>query len=148
MRIYLDVCCLNRPLDDLRIGRNRLEAEAIMEIIRRIRNAEWEMVGSEAVDAELSAMPLPERRAKVAALAQLRSSCVRAEEPERLRARTLLTMGLRYMDALHLACAEAAHCDVLLTTDDRFLAKSRVNRDRIMVRVANPLLWIAEVSTP
>lgn len=31
MRIYLDVCCLNRPLDDLSIGRNRLEAEAVLE---------------------------------------------------------------------------------------------------------------------
>ncbi|BAY02118.1 hypothetical protein ACOWPH_21415 [Anabaena sp. PCC 7938] len=32
-RIYLDVCCLNRPFDDQTQWRTRLETEAILEII-------------------------------------------------------------------------------------------------------------------
>jgi hypothetical protein len=34
-RIYLDVCCLNRPFDDQRQDRIRLEAEAIERILDR-----------------------------------------------------------------------------------------------------------------
>jgi len=60
----------------------------------------------------------------------------------------LLSLGFRYMDALHVACAESARCDVLLSTDDAVLSKSRTHKDRIMIQVANPLRWIAEVTEP
>lgn len=73
MRVYLDVCCLNRPLDDLSVGRNRLEAEAVLQIVRHVQSGKWELVGSEAVDAELSLTPSSERRSHTAALSQLRS---------------------------------------------------------------------------
>lgn len=148
MRIYLDVCCLNRPLDDLSIGRNRLEAEAVLDIIRRVRSGQWELIGSDAVDTELGLMPSGERRAKALAMAQLRSLTVPADQAERARALELLGIGFGYMDALHVACAETAHCDVMLSTDDRLLGKSRTHKERIMVRVANPLQWIAEVNAP
>jgi predicted nucleic acid-binding protein len=148
MRVYLDVCCLNRPFDDLSIGRNRLEAEAVLEIVRHVQSGQWMMISSEAVDAELSLMPSLDRRAKTMALVGLRSTVVNAQESERARAIELSSLGFRYMDALHIACAEKAGCDVLLTTDDGLLAKYRTHEDRIMVRVSNPLQWIAEVSTP
>lgn len=145
MRIYLDVCCLNRPLDDLSVGRNKLEAEAVMEILRRVQNEVWELVGSQVVDAELSLIPSPERRIKAMELAQLRSSRIDAGQGERSRAVELLSLGLRYMDALHVACAESSQCDVFLTTDDKLLAKAQAYEERIMVKVGNPLAWIIEV---
>jgi hypothetical protein len=148
MRIYLDVCCLNRPHDDLSIDRNRLEAEAVLEILRHVRSGTWQMVGSEAVDAEIALTPSPERRLKTTALSQLRSDSVVAGHTERSRAMELLALGFRYMDALHLACAESGHCDVLLSTDKSFVARSQSHKDRIMVPVANPLQWISEVNVP
>lgn len=36
MKIYLDVCCLNRPFDDQAQTRIRLESEAILLIIARM----------------------------------------------------------------------------------------------------------------
>jgi hypothetical protein len=36
-RVYLDVCCLNRPLDDSSQDRIRLEAEAVLLIYRKCR---------------------------------------------------------------------------------------------------------------
>jgi hypothetical protein len=49
------------------------------------------------------------------------------------------------MDAFHLAYAELAAVDVLLTTDDRFLRRAlRVIGDTT-VRVANPVDWKQEV---
>lgn len=40
-KIYLDVCCLNRTLDDLEQFRIRLEAEAVTEIIHTLRR--WQV---------------------------------------------------------------------------------------------------------
>lgn len=61
----------------------------------------------------------------------------RAEELERL--------GFKALDALHIACSEAAGADVLLTTDDRVLAKAKEFQDSLRVRVENPILWLMEV---
>jgi len=33
MKLYLDTCCLQRPLDDQRQARIRLEAEAILALL-------------------------------------------------------------------------------------------------------------------
>ena len=52
MRIYLDVCCLNRPFDDQTQDRIHLESEAIILILKRIRSGNWEWVSSEAVSFE------------------------------------------------------------------------------------------------
>ena len=41
-RIYLDVCCLNRPFDDQRQDHIRLEAEAVLLILGRCEAREWQ----------------------------------------------------------------------------------------------------------
>ncbi len=38
MKIYLDVCCLNRPFDDQTQDRIHLEAETILTIMKFIEN--------------------------------------------------------------------------------------------------------------
>jgi len=43
MRIYLDNCCFNRPFDDQKQIRIRLETEAKLEIQRRILLGEIEL---------------------------------------------------------------------------------------------------------
>ena len=53
MKIYFDACCLNRPFDDQRQPRIRLEAEAISLILQKLHQREWEWVGSEALVSEL-----------------------------------------------------------------------------------------------
>ena len=45
--------------------------------------------------------------------------------------------GVKAMDALHTACAIIAHCDYLLTTDDRLL---KYHTDRI--RIVDPTEFI------
>ena len=47
MRLYLDVCTLNRPYDDQAIDRNRLEAEAVIIILGRIRQHRHDMISVE-----------------------------------------------------------------------------------------------------
>ena len=55
------------------------------------------------------------------------------------RARELVALGFGSFDALHLACAEAAGVDLLLTTDDRFLRRTQRYQAALRVRVYNPV---------
>lgn len=60
------------------------------------------------------------------------------------RARHLRSQGLRDIDALHLAVAEAAAVEVLLTTDDDFIRAARNLQPPSPVRV-NPVVFATEV---
>ena len=56
-QIYLDVCCLNRPFDDQNQQRIRLESEAVIMIINRCILDEWELITSNALEAEIDRTP-------------------------------------------------------------------------------------------
>ena len=49
MRIYLDVCCLNRPFDDQRQDRIHLESEAVLTILKHIESGKWKLISSDAI---------------------------------------------------------------------------------------------------
>ncbi len=71
MLIYLDVCCLNRPFDNQTQERIRLEAEAVLLILERCEVGTWRLLGSEAIDYEISQIPNMYRRHKVFYLASI-----------------------------------------------------------------------------
>jgi predicted nucleic acid-binding protein len=58
------------------------------------------------------------------------------------RGRELQAHGLRPLDALHVASAEAAGCAYLVTTDDRMAATLRRNATTLRVRLADPMLMV------
>ncbi len=74
--IYLDVCCLNRPFDDQGQKRIRLEAEAILYILAKFQNGEWQLLGSEAFDDELGNTPQGIRKRQMINWAALASNKV------------------------------------------------------------------------
>ena len=65
MRIYLDNCCLNRPCDDQRQMRVRLEAEATLCIQEHIRSGTLELAWSYILDFANAANPFEERRTTI-----------------------------------------------------------------------------------
>ena len=144
-RIYLDVCCLNRPFDDLSQERVRLEAEAVKSVLVLIGTRQWVGVGSEAIDFEIGRMPDPDRQLEVALITSGFSEYITIGEPERQRGLEWESFGFGSLDALHLACAEKAGADVLLTTDDLLLRKAGRYVTNLTVRVANPWTWLEEV---
>lgn len=146
MLIYLDVCCLNRPFDDQTQERIHLESEAVLLILIRCQSKEWQLLGSEVVDYEISQIPDEERRQKVRYLATVGESKVTVTESVESRAQELEKLGFKVYDALHIAGAEAGSADVLLTTDDRMLSKAQQHEEELHVRVANPTLWLMEVA--
>jgi hypothetical protein len=60
-RIYLDVCCLNRPFDQQSQARIRLETEAILEIINYCQAGTWTLITSNVLEAEINQTPNKER---------------------------------------------------------------------------------------
>jgi hypothetical protein len=60
------------------------------------------------------------------------------------RAQEVMRLGFKPLDAMHVACAEAARCDVLRTTDDAVLKRAAKSRPMLMVDIRNPLDWLLE----
>ena len=88
--------------------------------------------------------PHPERRFENVALLAFASETIQVSSEIRVRARQFQAAGFGPFDALHLACAEAARVDVLLTTDDGFMRKASRGDGRPRVAVRNPLSWSRE----
>ncbi len=144
MKIYLDVCCWNRPFDDQSQNRVRLEAEAVLSILEMSESGELEIIGGDVVDGELSEMPDDERREKVELLLTLASSHVSLTTAIERRAIELQKWNIAPLDALHLASAENISAD-FLTADDDLLRKAQYAG--LKVKVENPAKWLIQKTT-
>ena len=124
MKIYLDNCCFNRPFDDQNQLRIKLETEAKLHIQNAIRAGQYALGWSYILDYENAANPLEERRTEIQRWEALADSYV-AETPAILAAmKELVTVGIKPLDALHIACAQALECQCLLTVDKGILTKA------------------------
>jgi len=94
MKIYLDVCCLNRPFDDQAQDRIHLEAEAILAVLNYSRMSGWSVIGSDAIDFEIGKMPDHDKRLKVQILSTLHDVHVKVDAGVARRATELKQMGL------------------------------------------------------
>ena len=143
--IYLDVCCMCRPFDDLAQDRVRREADAVKEILLRIGKGEWSWVGSDVMMFEIGEITEQDLQLDIALMIRDVSRVVVPGDAERSRAAVLRGLGFKDVDSLHLACAESAVVDVFLTTDDVLLKRAKRHADAVKVKVRNPLNWLAEV---
>ncbi|NCP88230.1 type II toxin-antitoxin system VapC family toxin [bacterium] len=145
MKIYLDTCCLNRPFDDQRQPRVRLESEAITLIMEKIRQREWEWFGSEVLIYEIEQTANTERKERLLFLAQEANQTFEISEKTLVRAEALSSLGFGEYDALHLASAESAKVDVFLTTDDQLQKIADKNKKRFSALIViNPVKWLEE----
>lgn len=144
-KIYFDTSCLNRPFDDQTQVRVRLEAEAVLAILARIENGEWTWIGSDVLIDEVEQTPDTQKLSRVKLLSDFIKENIEIGEKEEQRAKELQAEGFQVFDALHIACAETAKADVLLSTDDRLLKLAKRISKKINVRVENPLVWVEEM---
>ena len=139
MRVYLNTSALNRPFDDLSRERVRLEAEAVTLLLAAIERRAVEWVTSEYLVFEVSRIPDPERRHRVASFVGLASEALPVSSAVVMRARELEKHGLRGLDSLHVAAAEAARCDYLVTTDDRMVRRASKAGAATRVAIVTPM---------
>ena len=86
MRIYLDVCSLNRPFDDHTQDRVRLESEAVLTIHSRSQTESRILLGGEIIDIEISKIPDDDRMQKVSLLSSISQSYTITDEDTEKRA--------------------------------------------------------------
>jgi len=146
VRIYLNTSALSRPFDDLSRSRARHEAEAVSMLVAAVEARHVELVASEYLAFELSQHPHQEQAQRIATPLLLAKTLVRASASVTLRARTLEQFGLRGLDELHIASAEAGKADLLVTTDDRMLKRAARARAMLHVRVLLPASALAVIS--
>jgi predicted nucleic acid-binding protein len=141
VKVFLDACCLSRLTDDQSQARIREEAEAIERILAGVRQGTVELASSEALEDEARRTPSMERRIELEILLSVASITVEVGEAIATTLPRMARAGYGVFDALHLAAAESAGVDVLLSTDDRLIKRVArgVGNPRIAVR--NPVSW-------
>ena len=142
-RIYLDASALNRPFDDQRLSRNRLEAEAVLAILERIEAGEIELISSAALAYENLMSPLIERREYVTTYLTLATTFVATDPALLQRAREFEAQGMRPLDALHLASAERGRAQSFVTCDDRILKRARQGKLGTRLTIGTPVEFVA-----
>ncbi len=145
MKIYLDNCSLQRPLDDKTQTRIRLEAEAITEVLLLCESGELELVSSEILVLEIARMPNPKRRALTLNTLSLAGDKINLNDEIENRAIKFEKDGLKAFDALHLATAEFGKVDFFCTSDDKILKKTERISD-LKIKVVSPLKLVEEVT--
>lgn len=125
MRLYLDLCCFNRPYDDQTQSRIRIETEAKVIIQQKLKEGECELLWSSILDFECSKNPFPEHRMAIMSWRQMACAVVMADPPVLDEARRLMAYGVSEFDALHAASSMAGKADLLVTSDDRLLKRLR-----------------------
>lgn len=144
MNVYLDNCCLNRLLDDRSYSQIYYERNSVMLILELAEQKAVELTGSQMLVKEIEETKDLYRRSILRLVYGLVSREISVDMPILRRAEEIRRISnIKYKDSIHLACAEAAGADALLTTDKKFL--NNCNRIHTYTKVMNPSQWLMEV---
>jgi predicted nucleic acid-binding protein len=123
MNIYLDTSALNRIFDDQSQPRIFLEASAMLLVFGLIDKRIISIVSSEVLIYENSRNPYVERKLFVTSVLQKARVIQTLNDNLAKRAVEIETLGVKGLDALHLACAERLKAAYFVTCDDRIIRK-------------------------
>lgn len=144
LKLYLDNCCYNRPFDDLKQEKICLEATAVEDILKLAINQKLLLYKSIAIDFELSRISDGNKKRQVEDLYDAMNLIdIPYNDTIKIRATELRKYNIKDMDALHIAFAESANVDYMVTTDRLLLNAAK--RADLMVKVINPVEFIMEV---
>lgn len=144
MRIYLDTCSLQRPLDDRSSARIALEAEAILAILALCERGVLTLVSSDVLSFEINQNPYPQRKIFAETIIAQAMECITLDKNIIMRAKEFEQQGVKAIDALHLASAEAVSVDFFCTCDDRFFRRTK-DIPSLALKVRTPLALAQEV---
>lgn len=145
MRIYLDACSLQRPLDDRSQIRINIEAEAVLTILRIAEAGRLELLSSEVLRFEIARIPNQYRKVQVTEMLKLATNVIELNDEIEAQADNFINSGVKPLDALHLASASWAKADYFCTCDDRLLKKRNTLKSST-TDIVSPLQLVAEVA--
>ena len=67
---------------------------------------------------------------------------INIDEDVDFRSQQLENLGFGLYDSFHIACAEVAQADILLSTDDRLLKNSVRHQGLLKISLDNPVTWL------
>jgi len=137
MKIYLDNCCFNRPFDDQASLIICLETEAKLHVQELVRQGELELLWSFVLDYENGQNPFEEVRNRIAEWKTLAVADCNLSDEIAVKASGLMKLGLKQMDASHVACAIHLGANYFLTTDKKVL-----NKQITEIECLNPIDFI------
>ena len=137
MKVYLDNCCFSRPFDDQSSLVVYLETEAKLHIQELVRNGELQLLWSFVLDYENASHPFDEVRNRIAEWKKLAFADCSLSKDVSDKALELMQLGLRQMDASHVACAIVMCAGCFLTVDKKIL-----NKPITRIEAINPIDFV------
>lgn len=141
MKIYIDINVYSRKFDDQSQPRIELETLGLNLVLQLVFSGAVEVVSSTVLDYENSRNPLETRRDWIESCLRLAKIQVALDDAIIERGKELEEQGLKTIDALHVACAEAAGCEYFLTCDKRL-----IRRYSGRMKIINPASFILELT--
>ena len=144
MKIYLDNCCINRPLDDKSQLRIAIESEIVLNILSLVESEEIRLISSELLEFEANKNTNIFRKEFTFDILNKADDFVKLSDNIETRAKDFIREGIKPIDALHLASAEEIKADYFCTCDDNFLKKAKKIED-LAIRVISLLEIVREI---
>nr|MDO8098504.1 PIN domain-containing protein [Candidatus Njordarchaeota archaeon] len=144
-RIYIDTSVWCRPFDEPS-KRVLEEEEALYVILEKSFKGEVKVVTSVAVDFEVSRIKDPTKRTDTKDIIEMFADLHVKEVPLSLRNSLIEEVGLRPLDATHLAIA-ASNAEYFITVDDTILIKAIQIENLSRLKVKKPQEFLEEINT-
>lgn len=142
-KVYLDTSAYNRPFDDQTQPKIFLESQAVVIILQMVETKMIDLVTSSVLEYENSRNPYPIKQEAMNRYLRMAESKQAVNEAIRHRAEQLEHNGVKAVDALHVACAEAVSSDYFITCDKRLINRC----SGLALNVVNPVDFVLEISS-
>ncbi|MBD5524673.1 MAG: hypothetical protein HDR04_09675 [Lachnospiraceae bacterium] len=142
MRIYLDMCCYNRPYDDQAQLKVAMETQSKLHIQMLVREKKLELIVSYMLRYECSKNPFEMRRNAIFDFIQENAAGYVGDDRKKVieaKATEIMKTGIKFKDACHVASAIYAGCEYFISTDARLL---KYNTQEI--KMVTPIEFIME----
>ncbi len=142
MRIYLDMCCYNRPYDDQTQLKIAMETQSKLHIQTLVREKKLELIVSYMLRYECSKNPFEMRRNAIFDFIQENAAGYVGDDRKNVieaKATEIMKTGVKFKDACHVASAIYAGCEYFISTDTRLL---KYNTQEI--KMVTPIEFIME----
>ena len=115
-------------------------------IIALCESGQIDLIASDALGFETERNPYPIRKRHALEVLAKAALFVQTDRHVEERARVFHALGIKPLDALHLASAVEAQADYFCTCDDRLLRRAR-RADTLQTKVVSPLELIEGVTS-
>ncbi|MBI2559617.1 MAG: PIN domain-containing protein [Planctomycetes bacterium] len=146
MRVYLDSCVYNRPFDDHQLQENIfIEAVAFYILLKWVEEGKIETLSSDALAYENERMSDPDRKLRIRTYFSFAKYHVELSDTIIKRAKEIVNLGFKALDALHLSMAEFGNADYFITCDATIIKKGKNLHNKLRVRIMGILEFFTEV---